>query len=345
MLIREIRPEEKHVFNQTVRHPLQSWEWGEFREKTGVGVIRLGSFENNQLLDGWQITFHKIPKLPFTIGYLPKCSMPDEQVLAAFRDIGKQNNSLFIKLEPNVGAPVNEAGLANKQVKQFLLSHNCVFGRPLFTRYSFQIDLTQPEEVLLSNMKPKTRYNVGLSFRKGVRIVEDNSEKAFQEYLDLTFKETTKRQQFYAHNREYHSKMWSILKPAGIAHLLRANFEAETLATWILFVFNNNLYYPYGASSNKNREAMASNLMMWEAIRFGKNLNLKTFDLWGSLGPDANKKDPWYGFHNFKEGYGPTLIEFAGTFDFVLNPPAYKFYRAAENLRWKLLKIKAALPF
>lgn len=35
------------------QHPLQSNEWGKFREKTGVKVVR----EN-----GLQVTIHKVPK-------------------------------------------------------------------------------------------------------------------------------------------------------------------------------------------------------------------------------------------------------------------------------------------
>ena len=344
MLIREVRPEEKQIFNQVVTHPLQAWEWGEFREKTGVSVVRLGRFNGNQLINGWQITFHKIPKLAYTIGYLPKCNLPDEQVLAALKSLGQKHQTLFIKMEPNVGtaAPTQSA---HKHIKDFLLEHNCVYGRPLFTKYTFQINLEKSEEKLLANMKQKTRYNIGLAHRKGVQVSEDNSEQAFQTYLDLTFKETTKRQHFYAHDRDYHTKMWEALRSAGIAHLLKATWQDKILVAWILFTFNDTLYYPYGASSSQHREVMASNLMMWEAIRFGQHLGLKTFDLWGSLGPDPDPKDPWYGFHNFKEGYGPKLIEFVGTFDYVLDSPKYKLYRIMENLRWKWLKLKAKLPF
>lgn len=345
MLVREIRPDEKNVFNQVVRHPLQSWEWGEFREKTGVLVVRLGHFEDDQLTDGWQVTFHKVPRTSLTVGYCPKCSLPTPQVFEALKTIGEKNQAIFIKFEPNIGLPASQDKTGLQEIKKFLLDNGCTHGRPLFTKYTFQINLEKSEEELLANMKQKTRYNIGLSFRKGVRISEDNSDTAFHEYLDLTFKETTRRQGFYAHDRDYHQKMWDSLKPSGIAHLLKAKWQEKTLVTWVLFVFGETLYYPYGASSSENRDLMASNLMMWETIRFGKHMGLKTFDLWGCLGPDADPKDPWYGFHYFKEGYGPTLIEFIGTFDFILDTPKYQFYRIAEKLRWKWLKFKTVLPF
>lgn len=347
MLIREVRPEEKDIYNKVVSHPLQSWEWGEFREKTGVQIVRLGKFEGQNLTAGYQITFHKIPKFDFYVGYLPKSEMPDKKLFEALLTLGKEKRAIFIKLEPGVGAPIsleNKPSLAKQKLIDFLLSSGCVYGRPQFTKYTFQIDLAKSEEELLRQMHSKTRYNVRLAQKKGVEVSENNSDEAFEVYLDLTF-ETTKRQRFYAHTREYHRKMWQVLRPAGMAHLLTAKYEGKILVAWILFEFNKVLYYPYGASSSENREVMASNLMMWEAMRLGKKLGCETFDLWGCLGPDPNPRDPWFGFHRFKAGYGPILIEFLGTFDFVIDQPKYRVYKLAENLRWKYLRLKTLLPF
>jgi lipid II:glycine glycyltransferase (peptidoglycan interpeptide bridge formation enzyme) len=333
MLIREVYADEKEKFNQVVTHPLQSWEWGEFREKTSLKVIRIGQYDKDILTKGLLLTIHPLPKTDFNIAYLPKSIMLNDKLLEAVKKVGQDNNCLFVKIEPNV-----------QNGKQFFLDKGCVYGRPLFTKYTFQIDLTKDEPSLLNSFKSKTRYNIGLAERKGVKVEEDNSLKTFEQYLKLTF-ETTKRQKFYAHDIDYHKKMWQTLHASGIARLLKASYKNEVLATWILFVFNNVLYYPYGASLRKYKNAMASNLIMWEAIKFGKKLNCHTFDLWGSLGPEPDPKDPWYGFHKFKEGYNPKLIEFIGTFDLIINPKWYPLYTLADSLRWKYLKLKALLPF
>ena len=195
-------------------------------------------------------------------------------------------------------------------------------ARPLFTKYTFILDLTKSEEELLKNMHSKARYNIRVAQRYGVEVGEDNSSVAFEEYLRL-MKETTVRQKFYAHTREYHKKMWKILSPKKMARLFIAKYKGQVLTAWILFVFKDTLYYPYGASSSLLREVMASNLMMWEAIRFGKKLGLKKFDMWGALGPNPDPKDPWFGFHSFKEKYGPRHVEFIGSYDLVINSPLY----------------------
>ena len=347
MIIRQIRPEEKKDFDKVVTHPLQSWEWGVFRQKTGLKVVRIGIFEGQRLVSGFQITFHKIPKTSYYIGYAPKCHAPNEAVINAFKKVGVENNCIFIKLEPNVGFSydpnIPERPEFN-QLKNFLFSQGCVYGRPLFTKYTFQIDLNKSEEDLFNNLKSKTRYNVRLALKNKVEVAEDNSQEAFEKHLELTF-ETAGRQKFYAHDKDYHRKMWTALQPTGMARLMKATYQGETLVSWILFKFNNVLYYPYGASSSMHRELMASNLIMWEAIRLGKRLGCSLFDLWGSLGPKPNPKDPWFGFHRFKAGYNPQLIEFIGSFDLIIKPSAYKLFNIADSLRWKMLKIKAALPF
>ncbi len=346
MLIREVRPEEKDQFNAFATHPLQTWEWGEFREKTGLEVVRMGVYEGNMLKAAYQFTLHPIPKLPYTVGYMPKSPAPTPEILQAIAEFGIKKQTIHMKFEPNVYAKVDN--YANTQnilsLEKMYLDHGCVRGRPLFTKYSFILDLTKSETDLLNLMKPKTRYNVNIAQKKGVVIEEDNSEEAFEEYLKLTF-ETTRRQGFYAHDRGYHETMWQSLKPSGMAHLLKAVYDGKTLVTWIVFICNGVMYYPYGASSSQHRNVMASNLMMWEAIKFGKRIGCSKFDMWGSLGSNPNPQDSWIGFHRFKEGYGPDLMEFIGSFDLIINRPLYQLYTIADKLRWKYLKLKAKLPF
>jgi len=342
-LIREVKHEESEKFNQAVKHPLQAWQCGEFREKMGVHVLRLGTFTGKKVVNGMQISLHKIPKVNFFVGYIPRCDLPNEKMLQALKDYAKVNNIIFYKLEPNVYEPVNSQLNKVNQARKFLTDKGLVAGKALFTRYSFVLDLTKSEEELLKQMKSKTRYNTRLAEKKGVKVMEDSSDEAFEEYLKLTFEDTTVRQGFYAHSKEYHRKMWETLKPAGVAHLFRAVWEGKTLVTWIVFKFRNTLYYPYGASASENRKVMASNLMMWEVIKWGKAQGCEKFDMWGSLGPKSSRLDSWYGFHRFKEGYGPTLMEFVGTYDLVIDEPKYKIYGIADKLRWKWLKMKKML--
>jgi lipid II:glycine glycyltransferase (peptidoglycan interpeptide bridge formation enzyme) len=320
-------------------HPLQSSAWAEFRREWGNEVL-----ETKHGI----LTLHKIftlPKLssgglfiPNKIGMFEKGLTPTKTMLDDLKKIGKENNLIFIKLEPN--APVIDQQ-TNHKLTGLMVDAGAVPGRRLFTPTTFWIDLTPSEEYLMKSFHPKTRYNIRLAERNGVTVKEDDSKAAFEKYLDLT-RETVTRQGFYAHTEKYHRLMWEILKKAGIAHLLTATYKGEVITTWILFTWRDFLYYPYGASTEKYKQSlagktgknvMANNLMMWEAIKFGKKLGLKTFDLWG--------REEGKGFTKFKEGYNPKVTEFLGTWDLVINKPLYTIYRLAEKIRWPTLKLAA----
>jgi lipid II:glycine glycyltransferase (peptidoglycan interpeptide bridge formation enzyme) len=296
-------------------HPLQTSAWAEFRRKWGNEVL-----ETKYGI----ITVHRLRPTDYGIGIFEKGPVPTRTMLDDLKKIGKENNLIFIKLEPNC--------IKSDKLVKLVQSEGAVAGRRLFTPTTFWVDLGPAEQDILKSFSSKTRYNIRLAQRNGVTVREDNSEEAFNKYLELT-RETINRQGFYAHTEKYHRLMWNILKKAGIAHLLVASYRGEIITTWILFAWKNFLYYPYGASTEKHKEVMANNLMMWEAIKFGKKLGLTTFDLWG--------REEGKGFTKFKEGYNPKVVEFLGTWDLVINKPLYAIYKIAEWIRWPTLKIAA----
>lgn len=333
---------QKDMYNAVVTHPLQAYEWGEFRKKTGIRVIRRGVIKHNssKLIDGFQLTIHPIPRTDRTIGYLPKGNNPTDEIIEELIKIGREENCVFIQLEPNIKASQGLTTLVRNEVVPA--------AHPLFTKYTFVLDLTKSEEDLLRSMHPKTRYNIKVATKHGVLVREENTKEAFERYWELT-EETTRRQKFYAHSKQYHKDQWEVLQTAGkekkdhnslTSHLLTARFDGKILTTMLFFVFHDTLYYPYGASSSEARNTMHSVLTMWEGIRFGKKLGLKTFDMWGSLSENPDTNDPWFGFHRFKQGFAPELIEFVGSYDLIINPTAYRFYKLADKLRWMYLKLK-----
>jgi lipid II:glycine glycyltransferase (peptidoglycan interpeptide bridge formation enzyme) len=356
MNVKVIADDQKEAYNRTVTHPLQSFEWGEFRKKEGIKVIRRGLFENGKLVSGFQLTIHKIPKTQFTIGYLPKGDMPTKELLEELFQIGKQEHCIFIQLEPNVLRYKNqESGFRNQGKKNWKLEIGNwklqPAAHPLFTRYTFVLDLTKSEEEILAGMHPKGRYNIKVAKRHNVKVREDNSDKAFAAYWRL-MEETTKRQKFYAHTRHYHELQWQTFAHKLMtndqrpminhltSHLFTATYEEKILTALLFFVFHDTLYYPYGASSNEHRNVMHSNLAMWEGILFGKKLGLKKFDMWGALGEEPDPKDSWFGFHDFKRKFGPEHVEFIGSYDLVISPVIYQAYKVADKLRWMYMRMK-----
>ncbi len=331
MITRILYDEEKDQYNAVVNHPLQTWEWGEFQKSQGHKVYRLGVFDQEKLISGYTISFHQVPKTKYSVGTILRGPNIDEDLLTNVSKIAVDENAIFVKLEPDV---------LKKNSSYYSFSNLFSSPKSAFYPHSHIVDLTRSEEELLTLCHPKTRYNIRLANRHGVKTEEVTTDSGFEQYLKLIF-ESTKRQGFYLHSPEYHRRQWQILKKTHIPHIFLASYRGEVLAAFMTFVFRDRLFYPYGGTSDNHKEVMAPNLLMWEIIKFGRSQNLKTFDMWGSLGPNAREGDNGFGFHRFKQGYGGELKEFVGSYDLVLNIQLYKFYNFINLIRWFLLRLKA----
>ncbi len=325
-------------YNSHALHPLQTWEWGEARKKMGIQVVRFAEYSKDQLENVYQMTIHPIPHTSYTIGYIPRSNMPSKHVLEFIGNYTKRHKIIFVKFEPDITK--SQYPISNFQTNFNFQTTNFQFLRsvhPLFPEWTMVLGLTQTEDELFKNLKSKTRYNIRLAQKKGVVVREESNEKGFEIFSKLYF-ETCKRQHYYGHTPEYHKIVWNILKQ-NMAHILVAYYNEIPLATYELFYFNKILYYPYGGTSDQHRNVMAANLLMWEAIRFGKQKGAETFDMWGSLSDHYDPNHAWAGFTKFKEGYNSQFIQMVGSYDLIVNPTLYKIYNLVHSLRNKALGI------
>jgi len=344
MITRILYNEEKEAYSKLANHPVQTWEWGEFQESQGHKVYRLGVFDNKKMILAYMVSFHKIPHTNFSIGTLLRGPEIDSEMIKNVKKIAQDENAIFVKFEPNVIEKIydNKNQIIKNNASLLNFPNLVVSPKVAFYPHSFLIDLSKSEDELLADMSPKTRYNIKLANRHGVIISHSTKDEDFEIYLKMLF-DTTKRQGFYLHSENYHRRQWSILKKTTIPEIFLATYQSKTLAAFMLFKLKDRLFYPYGASLDIHREVMAPTLLMWEAIKYGQSLGLKTFDMWGCLGPDANASQPGFGFHRFKQGYGGNLVQFVGTYDLVINPQYYKIYNFIDKYRWKLLRLKASI--
>lgn len=345
MITRILYDEEKAEYAKLIKHPVQTWEWGDFQITQGHKVYRLGVFENEKMVGAYSVSFHKIPKLNYSIGTILRGPEITRDMLDNITNLAIDEKAIFVKFEPDVYQKTYDANNNPAALTDDINFPNLLVSpKVAFYPFSYVVDLTKSEEELLAQMHSKTRYNIKIANRHDVQIKEATNDKGFEIYLKLLF-DTTKRQGFYLHSENYHRQLWKTLKPTGIPHIMLAEYQGQVLSAFMLFTLKDKLFYPYGASLDIHREVMAPTLLMWECIKFGRSHDLKYFDMWGSLGPDAKETDNGYGFHRFKQGYGGQLVQFVGTYDLVVNQNLYKFYNLVDKYRWQFLRFKAKLPF
>lgn len=339
MRLKPFPDNQKANYNKLVSHIVQSWEWGEFRKKLGIPLYRFGLFESDSPQEVFSLSLHKIPLLSKNIGYLPKGPFPSADLAAALATLGKDLNCAAIKLEPNLLSGVT---LPQKIDQKFRPS-----SKDVFAKYNYLIDLSQTENQLLSNMHPKSRYNIKVAQKHKVWVEERTDDLAFEIYLKLYF-DTVSRQKYFGHNKIFHTVAFKTLRDAKMARILIAFYtppgsaDKLPLSAWMIYNFHDTLYYPYGGSSPEYRNVMATNLVAWEAIKLGKRLKLKTFDLWGALPPETSTSHPWQGFHNFKAKLGGKLVSNLGAYDLIFDPLIFTVFSQIDKATFlKVMLLKA----
>jgi len=319
---------------------LQSFEWGEFQQKSGKEVTRVCVQEDGRILLVAQIMRYSLPlgKNYIYIPYGPVISKNTNNspklidfLVSELRQsniIGK--GTIFLKIEPdeNFVPDLTVIGL-NKSDKD------------IQARETLILDISKPEKELLAQMKQKTRYNIRLAHKHGVRIVSiADLEKSKEIFLNL-LEETSKRQNFRLHPKKYYMNMMNMFldKPArpdgGFAlRLFFAQYQKKIIAVALASFFNGRATYLHGASLQEYKNVMAPSLLHWEIIKAAKHLGFSEYDFWGIVTDktDSRQRQKWEGFSRFKMGFGGRIVEYQGAYDLIFGKLWYNAYRIVRKL-------------
>ncbi len=192
---------------------------------------------------------------------------------------------------------------------------------------SLVLDLRADEAALLSQFKTKTRYDIGVAQRHGVRV-----EVRTAPLDEATF-----------------SKVWELYAYTAGRHGIRnhprahyANAPGEWVLSWLgdellnahFCVGHDGVYtYLYGASSAAHKDAMASYLTQWATIRHAKSAGYTAYDFWGIAPDAADATHPYHGITRFKMGFGGEVVRYPGTFEIPIARGRYMVYRLAKFVR------------
>ena len=353
MQFRELPTIQEGEWDVGATHPMQTFAWGTIREKTGLKVVRFGGYENDTLVETYQMTLHRVPLLSYTIGYVPRSAVPSEEFLKYLKEYCQKYKIIFVKFEPNEaaatdvflhpaerpsylgGRPHGRDGLRvrSSDSKKHLSSLLTPSAHPLFYQWSRVIDLSKSLEDLKKDLDATTRYNVGLAERKGVVVSLDDTDRGFEDFYTL-YSATSARQHFGGHSRIYHETIWKEFRKNNVAHILVARFSGQPLAACQLWLYKDTLYYTYAGSAMEHRNVKAMNALMWHVIMFGKEHGAQILDLWGILPPGVtDTRNPWAGFSDFKKGFGGEAVEMIGSYDLVVFPFLYTLYGFVFKIR------------
>lgn len=251
----------------------------------------------------------------------------------------------------------------NDKLKTVKASHD------MQPRETFVIDISKDEDMLLAEMKSKTRYNIRLAEKKGVRVFLSNNERFRKAFVDLVTG-TADRKGIVPHPRKYYEKMLETLL-GDTATLFVAEHESDILGVNLMVFHDGTATYLHGGSADVKREYMAPFLLQWEAIREAKRRGCTRYDFGGvktgykmqdagcrmreSEGTERkgdgknhtslimhHVSGDWAGITRFKTGFSPATepTVFPGCYDIVLSPARYFLYRFFSIFRAHVTRIR-----
>ena len=324
-----------------VRHSgsfLQSFEWSGFQEKAGNTVARIMIKKDGVTVACANAIHHALPfgKAYWYVPYGPVIAetVQEKEKITRFfhenfsRRAGREE--IFIKIEPE------EMGMRDA------LAGTGTASAAVQPKETVIIDCTLSEEEMLSQMKPKTRYNIKIAERHGVKIISpDDQTKLDPEIFLSLLSATAARHRFRAHDKQYYRTMLEALVPheeavmnnACFARLFFAQYEGAVIASALVMFFGKRATYLHGASDAAQKNVMAPYALHFEIMKYAKQAGYAEYDLWGVATERSSDeiKRKWGGFSRFKLGFGGSVVERPGAYDFTLRPLWYIIYRGVKK--------------
>lgn len=319
---------------------LQTWQWGEFKQRMGWQVYRLAVKEQDQILAGAQVLIKPLPAGFGSIAYIPRgplCDWTDREttgaLLAEIHGIARAHRAVFLKIEPPLlKSPDNDARL-----------HALGFWSTASTnqpRNTLVMDIDRDPEVILGQMRKKTRQYIHKAEREGVtvRTAAKGDLPAFIELME----KTGKREHFPPRSRSYYELEWEGLSRDDGAVYFLAFHEDRLTAVRSAYRYGAHAAEFHAGHEDNGPEVHANYLLVWKCIEWARAGGCKTFDLWGipddiggSIEEDerqyARRTDGLWGVYHFKSGFCRNVVSYVGAFDYVYSPIPYAVFSNLLN--------------
>ena len=194
------------------------------------------------------------------------------------------------------------------------------------------LDLSRGYEDLPGGMHKKTRYNIGLAAKKGVRV-EIAPAVRLEQWYSL-YRITAQRDKIGIHPYAYYESLFSLLSHSNDARveLFLAYSGEELLAGIIVLFYGKQATYLYGASSNEKRNLMPAYALQSAAFKEAVSRGCTSYDMFG-IPPSDDPHHPMAGLYRFKTGFGGEIRHRPGAWDYPYSSLIYGLYRLVESLR------------
>lgn len=310
---------------------LQSWSWGEFQQKLGNEIIRLGLYIDDNLAGVAQGIFERARRGTY-------CSFPGGPLLdwdepqavtslfAEMQNIARERNCSFIRFRPQLlDAATARAGV--KQLGALQAAMHVTADRTV------EIDISQGDERILAGMRKNTRSAIRKVEKEGITTEVSRDPNNIQDFYEQQ-RLVAERHNFVPFSYTFLFEQFQIFAKENQAMLVSSYQGDQLLATAFVLLYHKQAVYHYGISTAENGKLPGAYAVQWRVIAEAKQAGCTSYNLWG-VAPPGMKSHRFAGVSLFKRGFGGSEVQYLEAQDIPL-APSYWITRTFELIRkWR----------
>jgi lipid II:glycine glycyltransferase (peptidoglycan interpeptide bridge formation enzyme) len=320
-------------------HLMQSRAWAAVRAETGWTPFFVSLTEHDEIRAAALCLRLGIPGTGLGLLYVPRgpvVDWADPQAVKtlgdAIRQLAAAQRAFLIQADPPIPESRLEVHAALERLGFRRQEKHGVF-RVLQPRWVMRIPLDAygGPEGLLNALPHKTRYNIHLAERKGVRVVSRKDYEACRLFHGLLSR-GARAKGFPVRGFRYHAAFWRHCVQMGLGEYLFAQKDDTVLAAIQILRFGATAWYMYGASTDQDRQLMPTYLLQWRGIQRAWEAGCRCYDMRGIYSRTPQPDHPDYGVYDFKRKFNAEMVSFLGEYDLVVRPGAYRAWRILERV-------------
>ncbi|MDO4742296.1 MAG: peptidoglycan bridge formation glycyltransferase FemA/FemB family protein [Candidatus Saccharibacteria bacterium] len=297
-------------------HFLQSRIWEEYQKLeghetfyfTGEGFVASGVITKTKLGDYLYLAY----------GPAVKDVKAFRRALGEILKFARERRAIFVRIEPTIVLSKEQISEATKSFGNFSVQKT----HDLDPANTWVLDLSGDLEQILGGIEKSKTKRWRNYAKHGIKIRQTKDPDDIPDFVEL-LQEVAERRNYIA-QEEGHLK--NQLR-SGFATLYLAELEGEEkpIAGDLVFDGDGTRYALHAAASSKYSSLRAGVILKIETIVDAKKNGQEKYDFWG-MTTSNDPKHPWYGFTQYKKTFGGYQVDYAGTYDIVINPVKYKAY-------------------
>ena len=244
-------------------------------------------------------------------------------------DLSKKHHAIFLRIEPQWA----EAG---KHLNPVVKSLNLKLKKTkdLNPKETWVLSLTGTDEELRERLPSRLLRYYKARSKNGISIEKSHNIDDIKHLLKLQHA-LAKKKGISTFSENYLKT--ELAQPFATLYLVKhtddETAKSEIVAAGLVFDDKTTRYNLQGAQSEQGRALHATGILTIELIMDAKANGQEFFDFWGIAPEGAPSTHPWAGFTSFKKTFAGQEVDYAGTYDIIINPTKYKLYTTLRKVR------------